>query len=307
MVPVDQPKQEQVRIPLGLTDLPSHSLFLRPPPPELYHYTTLDGACGIVESKSLHLTKFTYLNDRSELTYAIQQFQAAANRLAPKIRSDDRRVLLTDVAHQLGSFERTNICVASFCEDPDLLSQWRAYGHVGKGIALGFSGQILGKTNNSGWAHLVRCIYDSPQQQLIVNELMEMLLTCYDTAIAYYSPDAHEKIRKQIIGYFNTTFLRIAPVLKDHHFSEEKEWRIVTAPRKTTDPKFRARVSNTRISQYYVYDFEQNRNGEYEFLPSVVVGPTEDADHISDAVNILCMRNSVLLRTRRYSQIPYRG
>ena len=137
--------------------------------------------------------------------------------------------------------------------------------------------------------------------------MVQMLLTAYDTAIARCAHEARDKTRDMIMGNFYTTFLQLAPVLKDHHFSEEKEWRVVTLPRHTTDPKFRATVSNTRVSQYYVYDFEPNGEGEYEFLNSVALGPIDEAKLFSDAIWTLCRRNCIRLKSMTYSRIPYRG
>jgi hypothetical protein len=87
MMPADENSQEHVRIPFGLTDIPSHALFLRSPPPELFHYTSLDGARGIIESKSLRLTKVAYLNDRSELAFAIRLFRSVVDRLSPSVEA----------------------------------------------------------------------------------------------------------------------------------------------------------------------------------------------------------------------------
>ncbi len=61
---------EGERIPLSFSDLPSHSLFAQDPIAELYHYTTLQGAYGIITTKQLWLTKIQYLNDVTELRYA---------------------------------------------------------------------------------------------------------------------------------------------------------------------------------------------------------------------------------------------
>lgn len=299
--------KDLVRIPLDLTDIPSHKVFSRPPPKILFHYTSLDGARGIIESRSLRLTKVAYLNDRSELAFAIRLFRGAADRLSPSVEGEDRKSLLAETARQLGSFEQTNICVASFCEDRDLLSQWRSYGSAGRGVALGFSGPVLSRINNSGWAHLVRCVYDATQQQQVTEDLVGILLNSYDIAICSCPPEGREKLRSDIIGYFNTTFLRVAPVLKDRHFAEEKEWRIVTVPRKTTDPKFQALVSNTRVSQHYVHDFAPDTNGAYDFLESVEVGPTTEPQLIGGAIGTLCRRQSIQLSSIGYSQIPFRG
>jgi hypothetical protein len=115
-------------IPLQLRDLDSSAsaLFMSSPPKELFHYTSLDGARGIIESKSLRLTKFTYLNDTSEFRHAIGLFRAEVHTAIQSLNHGHRE-FLRKVAAQLDSFESTNICIASFCEDGDLLSQWRGY------------------------------------------------------------------------------------------------------------------------------------------------------------------------------------
>ena len=158
---------------------------------------------------------------------------------------------------------------------------------------MGFSGAVLTQINNTGWAHLVRCVYDPVEQTRVVEDVVGVLLKSYDIAIAAGSSDAHDKLRGDIIGYFNTTFLRVAPVLKDRHFSEEREWRIVTVPRKTTDPKFQAIVSSSRVSQYYVHEFTPDHAGAYDFLASVVVGPTPEPELIGGAMHLLCMRQCI--------------
>jgi hypothetical protein len=120
-------------IPLKLHDLPSHTLFLKEPPSVLFHYTSLDGANGIVRNKSLRMTKLAYMNDRSELGLAIDLFRREVDRYAEG--GADHKSFLTEMAHQLGGFAETNICAISFCEHEDLLSQWRAYASSGVALA----------------------------------------------------------------------------------------------------------------------------------------------------------------------------
>lgn len=298
-----------VRIPLGISDLETHPLFLRAAPDKLFHYTTLNGLRGIIESKTLWLTKAAYLNDRSELKHAITLFQqeAISQAVALPDKSADVGELLREAAHQLDSFQKTNICLASFCEDGDLLSQWRGYGSSGSGVALGFSGQALERVNGTGWARLLRCLYEPSEQMQVIRDLVRLLTNAYTTCTSGVSSDKHATIRKNLIGYFNTTFLQVAPVLKNKHFAEEREWRIVTLPRNSTDLKFRALVSNERVSQYYIYDLLVNASGNHDFLSSVVIGPTAEPKLVSDAVWTLCNQSKVGLNALMFSQIPYRG
>ena len=298
-----------MRIPLGITDLESRSLFLQSAPSNLFHYTTLNGVQGIIESKTLRLTKAAYLNDRSELKHAITLFQQVARSHVANLATDKADVcdLLLDAAQQLDSFQHTNICLASFCENGDLLSQWRGYGGSGAGVALGFSGQALERVNQTGWAKLLRCIYHPAEQIAVIRDLVYILCNSYEVCKSGQPPESNASIRKDLIGYFNTTFLQVAPVLKNHHFAEEREWRIVTMPRKSTDLKFRALVSNERVTQYYVHDLGPVISGNYDFLSTVVIGPTLEPQLISDAIWTLCSKNKVSLNSIRFSQIPYRG
>ena len=47
----------------------SESIMVRPVP-TLYHYTSMSGLAGILESRTVWATEFGALNDTSELTYA---------------------------------------------------------------------------------------------------------------------------------------------------------------------------------------------------------------------------------------------
>src|SRR5438034_9907722 len=123
---------------LSIANLPSRAAFESAPPPHLFHYTDLEAVKGIFTSKSLWLSKFTSTNEISEIRLAIQHFQAFVEKEARDVAGGEAE-LLREAAWQLESYRRTNICLASFCEENDLLSQWRSYGNDGRGIALGFS------------------------------------------------------------------------------------------------------------------------------------------------------------------------
>ncbi|MGZ5583868.1 MAG: DUF2971 domain-containing protein, partial [Usitatibacter sp.] len=140
--------------------LPSRLAFEGKPPEHLYHYTDLDGVRGIFTSRTLWLSKFTSTNDISEILLAVEHFRAFIERRADAFTRDEAE-FLKQAADDLGGFRRTNICIASFCEHDDLLSQWRSYGNDGRGIALGFqSGMLLGLAQ-ANRLHLYRCVYDT--------------------------------------------------------------------------------------------------------------------------------------------------
>lgn len=104
----------------SVDDLPSRLAFEATPPDHLFHYTDLEGVKGIFTSRTLWMSKFTASNDISEIQLAIQHFQGFVQREASE-HTKDEGDFLREAADQLESFRRTNICLASFCEQHDLV------------------------------------------------------------------------------------------------------------------------------------------------------------------------------------------
>ncbi|KFI62981.1 DUF2971 domain-containing protein [Bifidobacterium cuniculi] len=121
--------------------------------PVSYHYCSLDTACAILGTGSLRLSDITKSNDSSEIAYG---YAAAIRSLirCGLVREEGSRVhFLEDWIGLLRPDYRTmladaitnrtqppnRLCYAiCFSEHHDLLSQWRAYGDDGRGVALGF-------------------------------------------------------------------------------------------------------------------------------------------------------------------------
>ena len=219
-----------------------------------------------------------------------------------------KREFLKSASSQLESFRQTNICVGSFCEHGDLLSQWRAYSNSSSGVALGFQGAALSCLSNTGRMHLWKCVYDKAGQVRVVNDLVNLLVNAFDiTSQTKSSNQNWDKTRSDLVGYFNTTFLRIAPVLKNSHFKEEKEWRMVTTPMPHNDKNYGVRIGNKRVSQYYSLDFNLLDSGKFEFVETVVIGPTREPDKVGSAFFVLLCNLGYKRRNVTYSQIPYRA
>lgn len=298
---------EGIRVPIGYEDIPSHELFTCEPPSVIYHYTDYDGAKGIIESKSLWLTKLSYLNDIKELKLAIDLFRESAAEWAKKIDQEEKREFLDKTAHQLQYFQNTNIGVASFCENGDLLSQWRSYCNGDSGVALEFNARSFKSLSNLG-LNLWRCVYLPQEQKTIIDGLINILLMSYDVINSTgVSGENREKTKSDIMGYFTGTFLQVAPVIKDSHYYEEKEWRIITRSTSSTDENWFPMISNNRIYQYYRVDFNLIDHGTYEFLEGIIIGPTNEPTQISDAFRVLLHKAGYKHKHFKYSQIPYRS
>lgn len=112
-------------------------------PSLLYHYTTPEGLKGILQSGALWATEVRYLNDASELDYALQFARKELDEFLfdhppstsalQKLAGQLRLALHSGEAKWREEFLCFVVC---FCEEADLLSQWRGYG-TGGGYAVG--------------------------------------------------------------------------------------------------------------------------------------------------------------------------
>jgi len=285
---------------LGLENLPSRSLFEHDPPPELYHYTDLDSLSGIFQTRSLWLSKISTMNDTSEIGLAVHHFKRCVEAHA-KDSVREEADFLQHVAAQLEGFRRTNICVASFCEEEDQLNQWRSYGADGRGIALGFKSERLEELADEHGLRLVPCVYDEALHVRITEDLFGMLIHEYRAR-----PPRDEPERDRLVERFNGTFLMAAPIIKDHHFAQEREWRLVSTPRPISDPRITASLSGKKASVKFVLPLAGEDQSHPEIFSSLTIGPTVDPESVADAIEVLADRRGFRLPPVHISDIPYR-
>jgi len=286
--------------PLAIERLPSRSAFEHDPPPELYHYTDLDSLSGIFQTRTLWLSKISTMNDTSEIALAVRHFKRCVDAHAKESERDEA-VFLQHVAAQLEGFRRTNICVASFCEEEDQLNQWRSYGADGRGIALGFPSSRLDKLATEHGLRLVPCVYEPELHVRIVEDLLAMLLTEYRKELP--GDDAQ---RDRLVERFNGAFLMAAPIIKDHHFAQEREWRLVSTPRPISDPRITASLTGRKASVKFVLPLAAEDESHPEIFSSLIIGPTLDPESVADAIEVLADRRGFRLPQVHISDIPYR-
>jgi len=287
-------------VPLSIAKLPSRRTFERDPPRHLFHYTDLEAVKGILSSKSLWLSKFTSSNDISEILLAIQHFQGFVAREAADLNAGEAK-LLREAAAQLEGFRRTNICLASFCEEDDLLSQWRSYGNDGRGIALGFSSASLARLAARNKLALYRCVYAQKEHQRIAADLVAMLLKSFRAR----KPRTAAQ-RDALLAQFHQLFLHVAPVIKDHRFGEEREWRLVSKAIAIDDKAMIAVLKGNQASVKYVVKLTPGSNGHSDVISRVTIGPTLDPFNVSDAIGLLAGRQGFDVREIAISGIPFR-
>jgi hypothetical protein len=84
----------------------------------------------------------------------------------------------------------TNICVISFTQDGDLLSQWRGYGGRSSGCSIGFDGGDLLNLGKAQGFSIRRCIYEEQKQ-------VELIRDYFDEWTARYpGPEINSTLKK---------------------------------------------------------------------------------------------------------------
>ena len=285
---------------LAIGSLPSRRLFQRKPPRHLFHYTDLEAVKGIFTSKSLWLSKFTSSNDISEIRLAITHFQAFVEKEARDVAADEAK-LLRDAARQLEGYRRINICLASFCEENDLLSQWRSYGNDGRGVALGFDSKSLAGIAKRHELSLYRCVYAPKEHERIAADLVAMLLKSFRAR----KPRTAGQ-RDELLAQFHSLFLHVAPVIKDHRFGEEREWRLVSQALPVDDDAMIAVLKGNQASVKYVVKLTHGSRNHSDVISRVTIGPTLDPYNVSDAIELLAARQGFEVDEIEISGIPFR-
>jgi hypothetical protein len=286
-------------------DLSARRFFAVEPPELLFHYTTLGGGYGILSSDAIWMTKIRYLNDTSELEIGIQTLKLLLEELLRAPGAQDERELLQAVHGGLGSVAASNICVASFCEHGDLLSQWRWYGEGGRGLSVGVWSAVL-RGLARATTNLWKCVYDAHAHRELLQAMVDRLLAAYREERARAGAPLNAEGRHYLVQRFFASFLQIAPIIKNPNFAEEREWRLVTLPVEVDDEAYGVSMTGDRIIQRYELHFPRDPDGWCRAIGSVVVAPTKDPELIGEAIALLCRKRRIACDTIAYSAIPFR-
>jgi hypothetical protein len=227
-------------------------------PNELFHYTDLQGFVGIVTSQSLWASDMLCLEDASEATYAYQVIENTLNHDDPPIPQIHLSEFLKVLKGE-ASFWECAPHVSCFCEDGDLLEQWRGYGGRGEGLAVAFKVPWLSSLRRSGF-FLWPVLYRRDRQEELVSKYVQGAVDLF-TRRQFAEDDAREFWRRAAQA---ATDLII--VIKDPAFETEREWRLVN-PGNIGDKDLKFRQAGSRIIPYIAVPIEP------EAITGVIRGP----------------------------------
>lgn len=201
-------------------------------PSRLHHYTTISGMVGIVEGGAIWASDIRYMNDSSELSYAMDVVADVIKEVGASIENKVIASFLAGGEAIVGTIDRgIRPFIACFCEEADLLSQWRGYapGQAGVSLGVNLSGQaVVGQLPPK--VQLRRVIYDPEQQRLTVKAVVEAWVRTAEVLLS--SQDGSINEPTDLFHYSGIAALQesVAEHLlcfKHPAFSEEREWRLI--------------------------------------------------------------------------------
>lgn len=255
----------------------------------LSHYTSLDGFLNIIKENQIRASNILFLNDTEEMEYGIKVAKDVLTKLSPTKKSQ----ALTSLN------EIPDVYACCFCEQPDMLSQWRGYGASGQSVSIQFKAQQLENLAKSQEFELHKVIYGRKQAIELLRDrlkrapstasLVRALLGTKDEN-AYTEDDARR-----------TAILDLAPRFKNDAFQEEQEWRIIAKAHTVKKVEYRTR-DNVILPYVNI--------GSATGLPiaRVTIGPGKDAELTRKSVDKFLSQNPLYKDVEvAVSKIPFRS
>jgi hypothetical protein len=203
------------------------------PPDTIFHYTTADGLLGIVKSNRLWASDVLYMNDSTEVEYGRNLIIEVAAAVAGETKCELARTLcesIDTVLYPVGLIGG-GFYAACFCEEGDLLSQWRGYsGGIG-GYSVGLEVRNLrrwGSEKSPDRRFVLRPVEYDPAAQM---DLIRAFLLEIDAALAQLLDSDQAAIEQNVhaIAYatIQRQMLECMLTMKNPVFKDEREWRLI--------------------------------------------------------------------------------
>lgn len=296
-------KEQVLEVPVFLTMMSYvENNFMNTKIPEtLFHYTDINGFIGMFDNSEFWFSDLNYLNDREEwdngcsiFENLINNYCALSNVPAYKNFFDCLRKKLDEVK------EKNRVFVMSFCEDGDLLSQWRGYGNRG-GISIGFSTKEIPvlKCNNKQAVLLHdKILYDDAEKERLAEKIIG--LGVESKFLKSGGEDLVADVVSEVIRY-------VIPLFKNSSFFAEKEYRWAYRSYDNNEVCFRERngmlLPFVKINKVDI-DFNKAKFD----IDKIIIGPQKRQQEVCDGVKyyLECKGYEDLVEKVELSSIPYR-
>jgi hypothetical protein len=237
-------------------------------PTHLYHYTSLEGLVGIVSCRKFFLSDMLASSDQSEILHGLgvvkevlgeHRGDPIAESFLQSFREDK---LWWGIGEHI--FDHA-IC---FCEESDVLTQWRAYS-PSRGAAIGVNFAELMERATRGEFAFGRMLYERDVQRDIVHRMFTRSRGHFDQLrgkIKGLAESEYKPLLDEFLIVVSQRLLMLALFFKHRAFVSEAEWRILKIEG-ADSPNLRFRSSGTSIIPYIEFPFEPSLVSEIRCSP----------------------------------------
>jgi hypothetical protein len=198
---------------------------------------------------------------------------------------------------------------ASFRANGNLLSQWRGYSRLGKGVSIGFDPDYILRCAENQSFQIGKCIYNCKRQKCLISQIIDSVEALAERHDAEYNQEkGGDHSYHSIFHMMESDLLRIAAILKHPSFREEEEWRIVSPV--ITD-YVKAPVQFREGASMLVPYIEFNllaENSSTIALEHIFLGPTPNITISMNSLTMFLSKNGIQPNQGiSYCQIPFRA
>jgi hypothetical protein len=217
----------------------------------IYHYCSTDTFMAIIQNKTLRLSDLNKTNDYMEKRWAnnliVSALQEKLDEYGINMKLEEEywydeqsnnhlQYYKKEVERVL--YDKSPVLITCFSEEKDKLSQWRAYGQDGAGVAIGFNYKAISLLNDKRDIVVEKVVYKENKQKEKLGQLIE--------SVIIYIQNMFEEDKVRISDDFNVYFEdefdtfcevlvdyigQVGCIIKNPAFSEEKEVRIIYNPK----------------------------------------------------------------------------
>lgn len=278
-------------------------------PTTLYHYTSMKGLCGILESRCMWASHANYLNDPREQSHGpdiVKQFLRERIPLETGIPKG--------LAAKLEQVATSRLPIESFAlsltEEGDLLSQWRGYGDAGRGVAIGLSFEALRGCLDK--MRQEKVAFDLDKVEYENTKKKDRLGRLFDHWIAFVSNPANSKgssaSQDDNICDLANAFVLESALFKHDGFSEEKEWRMDIWRHALANLPIKTHVSNNQVIPHIEVPLtiDSDTSEFVTAIENITVGPTLDFRKTEYALRCLLNEQGIrrVKEKREFEDVP---
>lgn len=286
-------------------------------PNKLYHYTTVEGAIGILQNNTIFASNAMFLNDSTELVYGKELIVDAINKVIKDDNfsttyyfgfSDNEIEILKSVLLELEKTNLNDIYISCFTSQSDMLSQWRGYSSGG--VRIGFDIEKLYGLND---VHVSKIDYIRSTQLKNIENTLAVLLTYLHTDLdPIYScfpliPEGKDVLsadRDIIPKVIAMILLSNVSSFKIKGFKEEREYRLIYDINSHYN-KEKSKAVKYRSNGKFIVPYIELKFDKLLPITDIMVGQSPYSDKIKHGLELLLKSEGYNNVKVNLSKIPY--